>query len=1113
MARRAHGRKRQRQSEKTLKVQNTDVCDQDTEMSTGGADRGPFSSSGGVSEGGISIAAMAEMGALSPVHEENTEIVTKNPMRAAIANGAQFYSSGGDSSRFYSAGGSSKFQSIGGGSSRKGEGEDDDEEGGGGMFADAGVVAVLAAAAAQQVESRAHTTMKKSGSGFSRWGWHQGSGGSWAKSPSWNRDRLSGSSRGEVAPSPSGTAVAERTSRDSARASASPAARQAMAMQWMVSTRSSFNSNGSSEKIGWLDALKELEGKEDRGKERGREKRSLSQQSPSMVGANGSIIPAAALVEEKVQEAEERAPSNATTAVGPPRPSQQAPTLSPQLVDGISPQAFGRAELIANELPAVIKERIVPTEPECEVPNPAAGPDSGGKKIGEYTWLSSSGRKLSSTTNRNDGHAAPVDEQTRGTSNEKAIPKEHVESESKTPSIWPTNNADLKRDATATAAVRSAASIPAGEAKVSRPSPAKTNHDRTEERPRSSSTGVEQLEAAALHLPPKAQGGTPRRTFLTPLGSAGRGFNWSGSDRIPASGKAPSPGRSSPARKSPSSSPTGKPSWLPPSLSIDRVSRVGQVANVFDRLTPRIKSAAVTPVSTSNGSAAWATPVATPDRTPRTSTDTPQPLPSAASSVNGSSRTWTTPVATPDRTPRTNAADPDVGGPNTQHKAIPEGAREPAKVGVSPTDERQYAWQLESPAGVDGLPSPSDSDNRVISARHKGGRIIPRILGVIDSASADGTTSSLPRISKSKGRAYRMNSSGDSSSGAGWDVDALHSSEVSFGASRVAAFVADARAEAAAEARAAVAEAQAEARAEAAEEDALAVEKKAREARGEAEAGGVKHGTQDGGRSTLSRGILSEGVEVMRLPSPAGYISGEEDTDADEGHADDLPKVALGVPVVSPSTSGEAHAENGKEGKVEIVEDAAKSTPHVQLDGAELTVAEAVRNNVGVAGVVRDEKGEVNGLKRNGEREQDVRVVSPARKEGLAEETALDSSAALAALVAEAMALAGGDGMQVDKLHCDEGDNAFSDTRATRHGDGPSSHDDEVAPSSQNSVRSAIQHGGAFGSSKSILNWTDGDVMEEGDAERDADEVQALVAEALALVKEADEDAKVGVDG
>ena len=48
---------------------------------------------------------------------------------------------------------------------------------------------------------------------------------------------------------------------------------------------------------------------------------------------------------------------------------------------------------------------------------------------------------------------------------------------------------------------------------------------------------------------------------------------------------------------------------------------------------------------------------------------------------------------------------------------------------------------------------------------------------------------------------------------------------------------------------------------------------------------------------------------------------------------------------------------------------------------------------------------------------------------------------------------------------------------------------------------------GAFASSKSILTWTEGEDVEEGDAERDAEEVKALVAEALALIKEASEDA------
>lgn len=137
-------------------------------------------------------------------------------------------------------------------------------------------------------------------------------------------------------------------------------------------------------------------------------------------------------------------------------------------------------------------------------------------------------------------------------------------------------------------------------------------------------------------------------------------------------------------------------------------------------------------------------------------------------------------------------------------------------------DEGHYAWQLESPAGVDGMPSPDGiSDVRTLAIGKKGGRIIPAILGAANTpVTSAGTTVLTPSTAGNKPPCHRPVSSADSSIGtgsAGWEM------EPSFGASQVAAFVADAQAEAAAEAQAAVVEAQAEAaEEEAAEEKARA---------------------------------------------------------------------------------------------------------------------------------------------------------------------------------------------------------------------------------------------------------------------------------------------------
>ena len=139
-------------------------------------------------------------------------------------------------------------------------------------------------------------------------------------------------------------------------------------------------------------------------------------------------------------------------------------------------------------------------------------------------------------------------------------------------------------------------------------------------------------------------------------------------------------------------------------------------------------------------------------------------------------------------------------------------------MGVSPTDERQFVWKLESPAGVDGLPSPNEADIQATAASRKKGRVIPTILGAADTVATEGTPVLTPSTADSKPRQLRrlrhgMVSSGDSSSGTGWEV------EPSFGASQVAAFVADAKAEAEAEARTAAIEAEAEAAQEEREEE------------------------------------------------------------------------------------------------------------------------------------------------------------------------------------------------------------------------------------------------------------------------------------------------------
>lgn len=119
-----------------------------------------------------------------------------------------------------------------------------------------------------------------------------------------------------------------------------------------------------------------------------------------------------------------------------------------------------------------------------------------------------------------------------------------------------------------------------------------------------------------------------------------------------------------------------------------------------------------------------------------------------------------------------------------------------------------------------------------------------------------------------------------------------------------------------------------------------------------------------------------------------------------------------------------------------------------------------------------------------------------------------DEAAEVAALVAEAMALA-------DK----ESDHAIASRRLTgedvHEGDTESEVDSEDVASAPRAKRPNVEMSDAeesWGSGRSALSWREGGPVEEeedGDAERDAEEVQALIAEALALVNEGSDDAKV----
>lgn len=1074
-------------TDKRLKSQSSRAGDAGYEMGPV-VDRDPFCSSGGASDGGVSLASLAEMGGLSPVQEENTEVVTKNPMRAAIANGAQFHSVGGDSGKFHSGGGSSKFQSvggesskyqssIGGDSSRREEGEDEDEEVGG-MFADADVVAKLAAAAAQQVEKKDQVTIRKSGSGSSRWGWHQGAGGTWVKSSSWIREKPVGSARVERSPS---ARVSTASTAEEKAADAAPDAepvRRSRGLDWMVSTSTSFNSRTDSEVAGWPGVLTTA-------------KSNANTVSAGQVPAALGIVPTETSMEEKTKEAEEVcsaatvAESGRGAASTSAPPAAQAPTPSPQLVDGISPQAFGQAEMVAEKLPAVVNGRNVAPEPECEVPKPAvSGVEGRLKKLGDYSWLSSSGRGLKETANNDDYGAVGRLPQQAPLAAEAV--NEVVVQQVDVPPLADLAEKDPHPGIKASATSPKAASVlPIGpSADVA--TAANSNGD-ADGVGQSSTAGPEQHETFVLHVPPKVQGTAPRYPLLTPLGSASRGFNSTAPDRLRA------------AAQSPSSDSPSKLSRLGPLVTPDRV-RVSQVVEAFEKLTPRVKSGALTPGGVTPRASMWTTPVATPDRTPKVVKGPPEELSRGTTPSGGGGRVWSTPVATPDRAPMASAPDSGRGGATPERTATPDGACRAGKIGVSPTDEGQFAWQLESPAGVDGLPSPSDSDVRTITVKQKGGRTIPAILGAVDTGTAEDTPVLTPSTTDIKTPYHRLNSSGDSSSGAGWEAEARSSTEPSFGASQMAAFVADARAEAAAEAQAVTAEAEVEAaekEAKAAEEEAKAAEAEARAAERGAQAQAAV--TAEIQAKAATEAAVACAAAAAAAAAAKGYIDADADTDADEGpfENDMAEAVRGGMPTSLGNFEGalqEQKTEMGTNGGV-----AKEAVPVVGVDGGSGPVAADAN------ALDEGDRPKTELENRQEEREQ-VGVEAVVEEPEEDEENPFDEAADVAALVAEAMALADKDGNHVDALYQVAGDEDGSDLAEQIDG----FSEDESASSPTDGGGELFQIGN-LASSKSILTWTEGEGTEDGDAERDAQEVKALVAEALALVKEASEDAKVDV--
>ncbi|CBJ31261.1 expressed unknown protein [Ectocarpus siliculosus] len=800
------------------------VVDRDTTGGGGGGMNGDlFASSGrGSSNGGASVSGLAELGALSPVHEESTEVVTRNPMISAMANGAQFHSTGGgsgkfnstgggsgkfnstgggsgkfhstggSSGKFNSTGGSSKFASLGGGSSNGGYGSarggGEEEEEGGGMFADAEVVAELAAAAAKGADKKDGISVKRPGSGSGRWDRNG------IKSPAWTRQKPAGAPTliGQQSPGPVNAAEAEKKMAEAAVAGdpEPEAAAPAPLEDWMVSTRDSFSSRKSAEAAAFVAATEAGEG--------------------SVAGEESTG--------EKVEEPED------VGAATPRAPGAgEAPAFSPQSVDGISAKAFEQAEVVTSKLPVVKRPGMVVSEPECEVPKPALSARrlGGARKQSDYSWL------LSASPS-NVGKSGPISPSGSGDSPPQAS---HGRTDVTGPQAG--GNTPLKGGrptiVTGKPTIVTVASVTP--AKTRRGPPSAPTVDQGPDfaaAPKhggdlgEAPCGPEQREsaaaAAALRLPPKAQGTTPRRT---PLRGASRGLNpattpMAKSPRGPRVSKvvdvfeALTPkGVGGPSSSFGLSATPGRSRADPPTLGPDTPKAAGPsmlapsppgIPNAGHALTTPKPPGTVKGVTNPSGPALKkSTRAAAPEDMSKGG--------HPGGGGGGGDAGWATPVATPDRALRD--CTPEFTARGDASKA--------GKTSGSPMDEGQFAWQLESPAGVDGLPSPMGSSGiNALAVGKKGGRIIPAILGAANTPVTEVSPAVTPSTADIKAASHSVVSSGDSSIGAGWEMGS------SFGSSRVAAFVADAQAEAAAEAHAAVVEAQAEAADEQAVEEELA---------------------------------------------------------------------------------------------------------------------------------------------------------------------------------------------------------------------------------------------------------------------------------------------------
>lgn len=1092
--------------------------------------------------------------ALSPVKEESEVTETENPMRKDMVRGAPFKSVGGGSPSSMEED-SSRFQDsvMSGDSPKRWEGEEDEETGG--MFADAAVVARLAAAAAQDALSISGdkgtdvSGSKRFGSGSSfssssssRWRWNH-SGSSWVhQMPIFSGGEKSVLSvkTGHVSPAAAAAATtseSEEKAADDCIDSTVPSP-SVSSTGWMDIIEERFGSGQTDPEVqNWLSVFAGVRD----------ERRGLAVTGGNIDRAQRISTGQWFAMEEKREGLEEalglpqvssaRDGNNRVTPGNPPL-GARVPPHSPLLVDGGSPRVFDGAEFFVQESLPVDEERGVMSEPECEVPEPTTtGPEI--RKVEGFSVFHRDLRSIVASKGDDEEHGkhsmrdsrllAPTpsvgpEVRSRGTSGgERATAVPVAEASSS-----PGSN---------TAAVDASMQCVAGEIP--------TGWSREGVKCKHITARPEKLEAP-MHLPPKAQGSVQRRVLPTPRSGGGvRGFKTVPPDRLPITASTPA------------SDPPSNKSWLAPLASPDsRPLRVSEVIEAFEKLSPRRKN--VTPPGL--GTPAWGTPVATPDRSlkksskntasgkqrkgrrtplseerlqtmnsrPREGVFKPVAPPAAREQRFEPVMTpppgkayrgavvpgWTTPVATPDRHPSWVSSSESGRGRNTPEMHERTGSAEPKPghglehaparltpaASVSPTGVGskyvgQHSWRcLGHPTGVDDFPSQTGRDCSISTDLHRDATA-PAISA--DFSTLVSTNSAFLTLRHSDRASFRpVKSSSEFSSTPTARV--FHMTPVEVGVQERFGLEGEGTQQLVSRPRAL-----------SNETGAWAMETEVRWAVDE---------SMPPKSVSETRARVATGTAVLRTTPTAPENTSSAATE--DGSARSITRAK----VVRESNKARGRRGpggrtvfqermTGKGGEVEMSVESRRNFNPTDItvdrfsnvnsltamdpseDFGQLT-AQKTRTTDRVSGGATNPTPVDSTIPTGVSKHKDVvltvqKTVNNKQGNGNGETDASSEAAAVAALVAEAIALAD---ENEDRLSDDVGA-SINPMGATQWRSNPTK-----------SISDLVAAERKFASSRSLLSWKEGEPIEDGDAERDAVEVQALVAEALALVREADLD-------